>query len=85
MCLQAFGNMDQTQPNLHQLGYKEKAWAVNKLGAVATAHGLPELSLHMLNTLYGYNAMEVQVSACLVFRSQGVSDALSWGLGSRGY
>ena len=33
---------------------------------VATAHGQPDTCLSILNTMYGYNAMEVQeVRACV--------------------
>lgn len=65
--LQAFCNHQEIDTKLHQLGYRDKAWSVNRLGAVATAHGLPDTCLNILNTMYGYNAMEVQVGgfACL--------------------
>lgn len=33
---------------------------MNRLGAVALKHGLPDTCLQMLNTMYGFNAMEVQ-------------------------
>lgn len=33
---------------------------MNRLGAVALKHGCPDTCLQMLNSLYGYNAMEVQ-------------------------
>lgn len=47
------------QPQLHQLGYKDKAWSVNKLGAIAYRHALPETAITAINTLYGHNSMEV--------------------------
>lgn len=59
--INAFRNMSEIAPQLHQLGYRDKAWSVNKLGAVATLHGSPDTCLSILNTMYGYNAMEVQV------------------------
>ena len=34
-----------------QLGFRDKAWSVNKLGAVATAHGQSDTCLHILNTM----------------------------------
>jgi transformation/transcription domain-associated protein len=58
--LQAFTHLQEVNSNLHQLGYRDKAWAVNKLGMISTLHGLPDTSLSVLNTMYGYNAMEVQ-------------------------
>ncbi|GFR40173.1 hypothetical protein Agub_g730, partial [Astrephomene gubernaculifera] len=58
--INSFGAMRDLTPALHQLGYRDKAWSVNRLGSVALKHGLPDTCLQMLNTLYGYNAMEVQ-------------------------
>eukprot|EP00798_Chlamydomonas_sp_ICE-L_P011531 gene11531-34243_t len=58
--INAFRNMAELDPMMHQLGYKDKAWAVNKLGALATLHGCTDTCLGILNNLYGYNAMEVQ-------------------------
>jgi hypothetical protein len=58
--MQAFSHLAESNPGLHQLGYRDKAWAVNKLGMVATGHGLPDTCLSVLNTMYGYGAMEVQ-------------------------
>ena len=43
-----------------QLGYKDKAWSVNKLSMVARRHGYYEACNRLINSLYGYNAMEVQ-------------------------
>ena len=43
-----------------QLGYRDKAWSVNRLGAVARRHGYGEACLRIINSLYGFNAMEVQ-------------------------
>ncbi|KAF5841324.1 hypothetical protein DUNSADRAFT_13399 [Dunaliella salina] len=42
------------------LSYRDKAWSVNKLGAIATAHGHTDTCLNILNTMYGFSAMEVQ-------------------------
>lgn len=52
--------MQDIQPQLHQLGYKDKAWSVNKLGSIAYRHQLPEMAISAINTLYGHNSMEVQ-------------------------
>ena len=43
-----------------QLGYKDKAWSVNRLSLVARRHGCYEACHRLINSLYGYNAMEVQ-------------------------
>lgn len=56
----AFARLRDSHPNLHQLGFKDKAWSVNKLAAVALKHGAADACLQILNTMYGYNAMEVQ-------------------------
>lgn len=31
----AFNNMQEIAPQLHQMGYRDKAWSVNKLGHIA--------------------------------------------------
>lgn len=59
-----FRHLADLNPQLHQLGFRDKAWSVNKLGAIATAHGLPDTCLNILNTMYGYNAMEVSPEGC---------------------
>ena len=43
-----------------QLGYRDKAWSVNRLGSVARRHGYGEACTRIINSLYGFNAMEVQ-------------------------
>ena len=58
--IRQFSNLQSVNPNLHQLGYRDKAWSVNRLGHVARLHHLPETCIHIINTLYGFNAMEVQ-------------------------
>ncbi len=45
--MQAYAHLAEANPSLHQLGYKDKAWAVNKLGSVATLHGLPDTCLQV--------------------------------------
>lgn len=56
----AFAPLAEANPQLHQLGYRDKAWSVNKLGAIATFHGHTDTCLSILNTMYGFSAMEVQ-------------------------
>jgi transformation/transcription domain-associated protein len=58
--IRQFSNLQNVNPNLHQLGYRDKAWSVNRLGHVARLHHLPEACIRIINTLYGFNAMEVQ-------------------------
>jgi transformation/transcription domain-associated protein len=55
-----FRHLAEINPQLHQLGYRDKAWSVNKLGGIATTHGLPDTCLNILNTMYAYSAMEVR-------------------------
>ena len=33
--INAFNNFSEIAPQLHQMGYRDKAWSVNKLGHVA--------------------------------------------------
>lgn len=37
--ISAFNNMSDVNPQLHQMGYRDKAWSVNKLGHVAYKYG----------------------------------------------
>ena len=39
---------------------RDKAWSVNRLGRIARLHQQPEACVQIINTLYGFNAMEVQ-------------------------
>ncbi|WIA37453.1 hypothetical protein OEZ86_014371 [Tetradesmus obliquus] len=56
----AFNSMQEIAPQLHQMGYRDKAWSVNKLGHIAYKHGCPDVCITVINNMYGYNAMEVQ-------------------------
>jgi transformation/transcription domain-associated protein len=60
MTIRQFSALQAAAPTLHQMGYRDKAWSVNRLGHVARLHNLPETCVHAINTLYGFNAMEVQ-------------------------
>lgn len=33
--ISAFNSMSDVNPQLHQMGYRDKAWSVNKLGHIA--------------------------------------------------
>jgi transformation/transcription domain-associated protein len=43
-----------------QLGYREKAWSVNKFAAVARRQGLPDTCVTILTKMYNYTRIEVQ-------------------------
>ena len=58
--INAFKNLQDMAPHLHQLGYRDKAWSVNRLGAMARKQGCAETCKNIINTMYGFNAMEVQ-------------------------
>lgn len=58
--INAFKDFSNTNPQLHQLGYRDKAWSVNKLAHVARKQGLYDVCVTVLNKMYGYAQMEVQ-------------------------
>jgi transformation/transcription domain-associated protein len=58
--INAFKDFSNTNPQLHQLGYRDKAWSVNKLAHVARKQGLYDVCVNVLNKMYGYAQMEVQ-------------------------
>lgn len=60
MTIRQFSSLQSAAPTLHQMGYRDKAWSVNRLGHIARVHHLPDTCVHIINTLYGFNAMEVQ-------------------------
>jgi len=60
LTIQQFATVQQMAPTLHQMGYRDKAWSVNKLGHVMRLHHLPDACVQAINNLYGFNAMEVQ-------------------------
>lgn len=45
---------------LQQVGYRDKAWTVNQLARIARKQGHPTTAIQLVNSQYGYNAMEVQ-------------------------
>lgn len=63
----AFKNLNTTNPQLHHLGYRDKAWTVNKLAHIARKHGLYDVCVTILEKMYGHSTMEVQVS--IIFNS----------------
>ncbi|KAG8079526.1 hypothetical protein GUJ93_ZPchr0007g3092 [Zizania palustris] len=58
--IEAFKDFGQTNPQLHHLGYRDKAWNVNKLAHIARKHGLPDVCVTILDKMYGHATMEVQ-------------------------
>jgi transformation/transcription domain-associated protein len=66
--IDAFKDFGQTNPQLHHLGYRDKAWNVNKLAHIARKQGLPEVCVTILDKMYGHATMEVQV--CLLSSPQ---------------
>ncbi|KAL4439666.1 hypothetical protein ABPG75_002667 [Micractinium tetrahymenae] len=60
LTIRQFGALQSIAPNMHQMGYRDKAWSVNRLGRIARLHHQPEACVQIINTLYGFNAMEVQ-------------------------
>ncbi|GLJ07095.1 hypothetical protein SUGI_0058030 [Cryptomeria japonica] len=58
--INAFKDFSNTNPQLHQLGYRDKAWSVNKLARVARKQGLFDVCVAVLNKMYGFATMEVQ-------------------------
>ncbi|KAK1363493.1 Histone acetyltransferase SAGA, TRRAP/TRA1 component, PI-3 kinase superfamily [Heracleum sosnowskyi] len=49
-----------TNPQLDYVGYKDKAWNINKLAHVARKQGLHDVCVSILGNLYGHPAMDVK-------------------------
>jgi phosphatidylinositol kinase/protein kinase (PI-3 family) len=58
--ISAFKTFQDQPHHMHQIGYRDKAWSINKLACIARKQNLHSLSLDVLKTLYGYYQMEVQ-------------------------
>ncbi|MCL7050221.1 hypothetical protein MKW94_020144 [Papaver nudicaule] len=56
----AFKDFGTINAQLHHLGYRDKAWNVNKLAHIARKHGLYDVCVTVLEKMYGHSAMEVQ-------------------------
>jgi transformation/transcription domain-associated protein len=59
--IEAFKDFGSTNSALHHLGYCDKAWTVNRLAHIARKQGLFDVCVSVLEKLYGYSTMEVQV------------------------
>ncbi|XP_075091326.1 uncharacterized protein LOC107801589 isoform X2 [Nicotiana tabacum] len=58
--IDAFKDFGTTNSQLHHLGYRDKAWNVNKLAHIARKQGLSEVCVSVLEKMYGHSTMEVQ-------------------------
>ncbi|GLU19769.1 hypothetical protein SLE2022_359970 [Rubroshorea leprosula] len=58
--IDAFKDFGTTNPQLHHLGYRDKAWNVNKLSHIARKQGLYDVCVTILEKMYGHSTMEVQ-------------------------
>ncbi|OMO57052.1 hypothetical protein CCACVL1_26034 [Corchorus capsularis] len=58
--IDAFKEFSTTNPQLHHLGYRDKAWNVNKLARIARKQGLHDVCVAILEKMYGHSTMEVQ-------------------------
>ncbi|KAF2312392.1 hypothetical protein GH714_034499 [Hevea brasiliensis] len=58
--IDAFKDFGNTNSQLHHLGYRDKAWNVNKLAHIARKQGLYDVCVIILEKMYGHSTMEVQ-------------------------
>ncbi|XP_010526797.1 PREDICTED: transformation/transcription domain-associated protein-like [Tarenaya hassleriana] len=58
--IDAFKDFVTSNPQLHHLGYRDKAWNVNKLARIARKQGLYDVCVQILEKMYGHSTMEVQ-------------------------
>ncbi|CAL0331914.1 unnamed protein product [Lupinus luteus] len=58
--IEAFKDFGSTNSALHHLGYRDKAWTVNRLAHIARKQGLYDVCVSILEKLYGHSTMEVQ-------------------------
>ncbi|KAK3007679.1 hypothetical protein RJ639_014816 [Escallonia herrerae] len=58
--IDAFKDFGTTNSQLHHLGYRDKAWNVNKLAHIARKQGSCDVCVSILEKMYGHSTMEVQ-------------------------
>ncbi|KAL3525275.1 hypothetical protein ACH5RR_013647 [Cinchona calisaya] len=58
--IDAFKDLSTTNSPLHHLGYRDKAWNVNKLAHMARKQGLQDVCVSILEKMYGHSTMDVQ-------------------------
>ena len=59
--IDAFKDFGTSNPQLYHLGFRDKAWNVNKLAHIARKQGLYDVCVTILEKMYGHSTMEVQV------------------------
>jgi transformation/transcription domain-associated protein len=60
LVINALNDFQEMLPQMHQAGYRDKAWSVNQLGAAARKQYQYNLCISSINKLYGFNRMDVQ-------------------------
>ncbi|KAI8019703.1 Transcription-associated protein 1 [Camellia lanceoleosa] len=58
--IEAFKDFGTSNSQLHHLGYRDKAWNVNKLAHIARKQGMYDVCVSILEKMYGHSTMEVQ-------------------------
>uniref|UniRef100_A0A6N2N3S4 Non-specific serine/threonine protein kinase n=1 Tax=Salix viminalis TaxID=40686 RepID=A0A6N2N3S4_SALVM len=58
--IDAFKDFATTNPQLNHLGFRDKAWNVNKLAHIARKQGLYDVCVTILEKMYVHSSMEVQ-------------------------
>lgn len=58
--IDAFKDFGSSNPQLHHLGYRDKAWNVNKLAHISRKQGIYDVCVTILEKMYGHSTMEVQ-------------------------
>ncbi|XP_074308594.1 transcription-associated protein 1-like isoform X2 [Silene latifolia] len=58
--IEAFKEFGSTNAQLHHLGYRDKAWNVNRLAHITRKQGLHDVCVTILEKMYGHSTMEVQ-------------------------
>ncbi|CAL5373324.1 unnamed protein product [Camellia sinensis] len=58
--IEAFKDFGTSNSQLHHLGYRDKAWNVNKLAHIASKQGMYDVCVSILEKMYGHSTMEVQ-------------------------
>ncbi|RID59278.1 hypothetical protein BRARA_F02519 [Brassica rapa] len=58
--IEAFKDFATSNSPLHHLGFRDKAWNVNKLARIARKQELYDVCVQILEKMYGHSTMEVQ-------------------------
>ena len=65
--IEAFKDFATSNSPLHHLGFRDKAWNVNKLARIARKQELYDVCVQILEKMYGHSTMEVQVYFYKIF------------------